>query len=261
MFYIVVNSAISYFRSAESIRVTSCTTNERAVSNVSFVIRPSMPRRTWNVTKDFILVSNLSSVYSVGKPLPEIQIVRSTWKDTNSLAPFDQFFLTACKNNGYMLSFCWPRCISVSFSGMGGQNFSRPAAVSPRGKQNTPRQQRNVNQSGANVSKVRHLSSPGPPSVVGSSDLAEANHCRYCGKKFAEIKKLREHESYHKRIGRFKCQYCLSPFHTKANVVRHEKTHTDDKPYKCRICGQGFVWLMTCMNHEKTHKWKRLEYL
>lgn len=121
-----------------------------------------------------------------------------------------------------------------------------PVALSPSEARNEHPSKSSTRTSKA--TKSQNKASPGSlPATVPA-------FCRYCGKKFMDLFKLRAHELYHANAGRHPCKVCGKAFPLKGNLRNHERTHTGERPYKCRFCGQMFSQVANCRRHElKNH--------
>lgn len=83
-----------------------------------------------------------------------------------------------------------------------------------------------------------------------TTEDTEGGFCRKCGKFFQDVTRLRSHERYHERSGRYPCRFCGKTFASTSDIRRHERIHTGEKPYKCSTCGRCFAILANLKSHE-----------
>lgn len=83
-----------------------------------------------------------------------------------------------------------------------------------------------------------------------SGDDKTGAYCRQCGKFVSGLQRLRAHERYHEKSGRFKCRFCGKLFAGKGDMKRHERIHTGEKPYNCSVCERSFATLSNRKTHE-----------
>ncbi|PIK56772.1 putative zinc finger protein [Apostichopus japonicus] len=83
-----------------------------------------------------------------------------------------------------------------------------------------------------------------------SGDDKTGAYCRQCGKFVSGLQRLRAHERYHEKSGRFKCRFCGKLFAGKGDMKRHERIHTGEKPYNCSVCERSFA---TLSNRRRTN--------
>ncbi|XP_070501814.1 putative zinc finger protein 286B [Chironomus tepperi] len=84
----------------------------------------------------------------------------------------------------------------------------------------------------------------------------KAHRCKKCGKKYASIEELSQHEEKHVADKPFKCSCCPKAFIHKSDLKRHEISHSVRKPYQCTFCDRGFVRNDHLLKHERVHQRK-----
>lgn len=76
--------------------------------------------------------------------------------------------------------------------------------------------------------------------------------CKWCGKKFDAVSKLRNHSVKHTRERNFYCEHCGNKFVTQAALINHVRLHTGERPYPCDLCDQTFLSASRRMDHKRS---------
>ena len=97
------------------------------------------------------------------------------------------------------------------------------------------------------------------PSVVDRyghdrGGLPKPAKCDVCGKMFATLWHMRRHHLTHTKEKPFPCDVCSKGFTTKQNLDCHRRVHTGEKPYTCYLCGKAFRQHSTLKHHVSSHE-------
>ncbi|KAK7106771.1 zinc finger protein 892-like [Littorina saxatilis] len=76
--------------------------------------------------------------------------------------------------------------------------------------------------------------------------------CDLCGKKFKDVRSLRQHTWTHTGEKNYSCPVCSRAFSKKNAMVVHMRQHTGEKPHVCDQCGQSFTVRVSLRTHLKS---------
>ena len=77
--------------------------------------------------------------------------------------------------------------------------------------------------------------------------------CSTCGKSFARVGYLREHERMHSGERPFTCTLCGMSYARAGSLRDHERIHAGVKPFTCTRCGKSFIRVGHLRDHERIH--------
>ena len=77
--------------------------------------------------------------------------------------------------------------------------------------------------------------------------------CSTCGKSFARVGSLNDHESKHYVVKPFTCTICGNSFARMGHLREHERIHSGVKPFACTLCGKSFMRVGHLSRHERIH--------
>lgn len=75
--------------------------------------------------------------------------------------------------------------------------------------------------------------------------------CKWCGKKFDAVSKLKNHIVKHTKEKNFHCEHCGNRFVTKAALTYHVRLHTGERPFPCDMCEETFLSASRRMEHKR----------
>ena len=75
--------------------------------------------------------------------------------------------------------------------------------------------------------------------LIHSTD--EKYNCKFCGKRFGNIGRLKGHITYYHEEPKFKCQFCGKMFKVQESLEGHERMHKGEKPFPCTHCVESFT--------------------
>ena len=77
--------------------------------------------------------------------------------------------------------------------------------------------------------------------------------CTLCGMSYARAGSLRDHEMIHSGVKPFTCTRCGKSFIRVGHLRDHERIHSGVKPFTCTLCGKSFSQMGNLIRHERLH--------
>ena len=77
--------------------------------------------------------------------------------------------------------------------------------------------------------------------------------CDKCSKMFSTVKILKEHGLVHSDVRKFKCHLCDRTFKSNSSCNRHVKEHSDVRNFQCHVCDRRFHQKSSCNRHVEGH--------
>ncbi|KAK1151864.1 hypothetical protein AOXY_G32229 [Acipenser oxyrinchus oxyrinchus] len=92
-------------------------------------------------------------------------------------------------------------------------------------------------------------------SYEDDSDSEPCLPCHVCGKSFASVAALEEHQRSHLGKKPHECGQCGQSFLQESQLRQHQRGH--ESPFQCGPCGRGLPSLLALRKHQKTHNAQR----
>ncbi|XP_036407668.1 transcription factor E4F1-like [Megalops cyprinoides] len=77
--------------------------------------------------------------------------------------------------------------------------------------------------------------------------------CLHCGKRFNQLRNLKDHQRYHTGNKTHSCVHCGKGFVYMCHLKVHLQSHTGERPYSCTQCGKSFTYLCNLKSHQQYH--------
>ncbi|XP_074027852.1 uncharacterized protein isoform X3 [Leptinotarsa decemlineata] len=88
---------------------------------------------------------------------------------------------------------------------------------------------------------------------VSEHQLKNDYQCYFCNKHFEDVKCLKRHLNFHRRIKKYECSLCGKKFYIPKYLKIHERIHKGEKPITCSICSKSFSYPGSLQKHLKVH--------
>ncbi|XP_075987730.1 uncharacterized protein LOC142984186 isoform X2 [Anticarsia gemmatalis] len=75
--------------------------------------------------------------------------------------------------------------------------------------------------------------------------------CKWCGKKFDAVSRLRNHQVKHTKEKNYRCEQCQGKFVSRAALIYHIRLHTGERPFPCDLCNESFLSASRRMEHKR----------
>ncbi|RXM31883.1 Zinc finger protein Xfin [Acipenser ruthenus] len=92
-------------------------------------------------------------------------------------------------------------------------------------------------------------------SYEDDSDSEPCLPCHVCGKSFASVAALEEHQRSHLGKKPHECGQCGQSFLQESQLRQHQRGH--ESPFQCGPCGRGLPSLLALRKHQRTHNAQR----